>query len=78
MPKIDRLKAAHKIRLHRCTHSDEVGNSNINEENTMRYIQPKITGTFSATSTIKSAKIAPNSEVGTNLLTDGNAYQADE
>jgi hypothetical protein len=46
--------------------------------NTMRYIQPKITGTFSATSTIKSAKIGPNSEVGSNLMTDGAAYQADE
>jgi hypothetical protein len=44
----------------------------------MRYIQPKITGTFPAVSTIKSAKIAPNSEVGTNLLTNGPAYQAEE
>ncbi len=44
----------------------------------MRYIQPKITGTFSATSTIKSVKIGPNSEVGSNLMTSGAAYQADE
>jgi hypothetical protein len=44
----------------------------------MRYTQPKITGTSNAISTIKSAKIAPNSEVGSNLMTDGNAYQADE
>jgi hypothetical protein len=44
----------------------------------MRYIQPKITGTFNATSTIKSAKIAPMVETGTNLLTNGAAYQADE
>ena len=44
----------------------------------MRYIQPKITGTFNATSTIKSMKIALPNEVGTNLLTNGAAYQADE
>jgi hypothetical protein len=44
----------------------------------MRYTQPRITGTFNATSTIKSAKIAPQSEVGTNLMTNGAAYQADE
>ncbi|WP_281176010.1 hypothetical protein [Edaphobacter aggregans] len=44
----------------------------------MRYIQPKITGRFNATSTIKSAKIAPQSEVGSSLLTNGAAYQADE
>jgi hypothetical protein len=44
----------------------------------MRYIQPKITGTFNATSTIKSSKIAPNAEVGSNLMTNGAAYQADE
>lgn len=44
----------------------------------MRYTQPQITGTFKATSTIKSTKIAPNSEVSTNLMTNGAAYQADE
>ena len=44
----------------------------------MRYIQPQITGTFKATSTIKSPKIAPPREVGTNLLSSGAAYQADE
>jgi hypothetical protein len=44
----------------------------------MRYIQPKITGTFNATSTIKSMKIALPNEVGSNLLTNGAAYQADE
>jgi hypothetical protein len=44
----------------------------------MRYIQPKLTGTFNATSTIKSPKIATPNEVGTQLLTGGAAYQADE
>ena len=44
----------------------------------MRYIQPKIISTLNATSTIKSVKIAPQSEAGSNLLTNGAAYQADE
>lgn len=44
----------------------------------MQYVKPQITGTFSALSSIKSSKIAPNQEVGSNLLTNGAAYQADE
>jgi hypothetical protein len=44
----------------------------------MRYTQPKITGTFGAAATIKSAKTFPNAESGSHLLTSGPAYQADE
>jgi hypothetical protein len=44
----------------------------------MRYIQPQITGTFSALTTIKSNKTAPFTEIPTEVPTDGMAYQADE
>jgi hypothetical protein len=44
----------------------------------MRYIQPQITGVFPAVSAIKSMKGAPVHEIGTELLTSGAAYQADE
>jgi hypothetical protein len=44
----------------------------------MRYIQPRITGMFNATSTIQGPKIAMPNEVGTSFLTGGAAYQADE
>jgi hypothetical protein len=44
----------------------------------MRYIQPKLTGTFNATSTIKGPKFGVIAETGTNLMTNGAAYQADE
>ncbi|MBB5060386.1 Zn-dependent membrane protease YugP [Granulicella aggregans] len=44
----------------------------------MRYIQPKVTATFKATSTIKGPKIFTPHEVGTSLLNSNAAYQADE
>jgi len=44
----------------------------------MRYIQPQITETFSALTTIKSNKTAPFTEANTGYPTDGMAYQADE
>lgn len=44
----------------------------------MHYIQPQITGVFPAVSVIKGVKGAPLQEIGTGLLTNGAAYQADE
>jgi hypothetical protein len=44
----------------------------------MKYTQPRITGTFDASSTIQSEKIAPFDEVASGNLTNGAAYQADE
>jgi hypothetical protein len=44
----------------------------------MRYIQPQITGTFNAVSTIQGDKIGDPGEVATDRPTDGAAYQADE
>jgi hypothetical protein len=44
----------------------------------MRYIQPQITGTFDAVSTIKGMKEAPHIEAHTGLPTNGSAYPADE
>jgi hypothetical protein len=44
----------------------------------MRYTQPKITGTFAATSTIKSEKGIPPFEVNLISLTNGPAYQSEE
>jgi hypothetical protein len=44
----------------------------------MRYIQPKITGTFPAVSTIQADKESPNLEVNTMIPSTVNAYQADE
>jgi hypothetical protein len=44
----------------------------------MRYIQPRITGTFGAATTIKSAKISNQQEPITDVFTDGAAYQAEE
>lgn len=44
----------------------------------MKYIQPKITGIFRALSAIKSDKGAGVQEIGTEFLTDGAGYQADE
>ena len=48
------------------------------EDQTMRYIQPKITGTFPAVSTIRNEKNSINTEQLVQLPTTGNAYQADE
>ncbi|MBB5064972.1 hypothetical protein [Granulicella mallensis] len=44
----------------------------------MRYIQPKITGTFPAISTIQSEKNSPSLEGNGVLPSTINAYQADE
>jgi hypothetical protein len=44
----------------------------------MKYMKPQILTTVPALSTIKSAKIAPNQEVGSSLPTNGAAYQSDE
>ncbi len=44
----------------------------------MHYIQPRITGTFGAATTIKSAKISNHQEPVTEVFTDGAAYQAEE
>lgn len=44
----------------------------------MRYIQPKITGTFPAVSVIQNPKIGMHTEQLVDLPTTGNAYQADE
>jgi hypothetical protein len=44
----------------------------------MKYIQPKITGTFPALSTIKSDKGPDAQEIGTEVFTNGAGYQADE
>jgi hypothetical protein len=44
----------------------------------MRYIQPKITGTFPAVSVIQSEKNSPNMEGSGILPSTVNAYQADE
>lgn len=44
----------------------------------MKYIQPKVIGTFPALSVIKSDKGADVQEIGTEFLTNGPGYQADE
>lgn len=44
----------------------------------MRYIQPTITGTFDAVSTINGHKELPNIESSTGDFTNGPAYPADE
>lgn len=44
----------------------------------MKYIQPKITGTFAALSVVKSDKGADVQEIGTELFSNGAGYQADE
>ena len=44
----------------------------------MRYTQPKITGTFVATSTIKSEKGSAQLEIDLVSLTNGPAYQSEE
>lgn len=44
----------------------------------MRYIQPQITGTFDAVSSIKGAKEAPHREGATMIPSNGAAYPADE
>jgi hypothetical protein len=44
----------------------------------MRYIQPKITGTFPAISAIRMEKRSPNLEGDSILPSTVNAYQADE
>jgi hypothetical protein len=44
----------------------------------MRYIQPKVTGTFAATSTIKSEKGALPFEINLVSMTSGPAYQSEE
>lgn len=43
-----------------------------------RYVRPQITGTFRATTTIHSAKVAPIEESSSSNLTNGQAYQSDE
>jgi hypothetical protein len=48
------------------------------EELPMKYTSPKINRTYPALSVIKSEKGSPNDEVGSILLTDGSAYQAEE
>jgi hypothetical protein len=44
----------------------------------MRYIQPQITGVFSAVSAIKSVKGTGPLELNTHIFSNGAAYQADE
>jgi len=44
----------------------------------MRYIQPQITGTFDAVSTINGVKEAPSIETSTGRPSNGAAYPADE
>jgi hypothetical protein len=44
----------------------------------MRYIQPRITGTFGAATAIKGTKIGDQLELPSEVFTDGAAYQAEE
>ena len=44
----------------------------------MRYIQPQVTNTFDAVSTIQGAKVPPSTEIAGELPSDGAAYEADE
>lgn len=44
----------------------------------MRYIQPKITGSFRALSTIKSDKGPDVQEQGSEIFSANPGYQADE
>ena len=44
----------------------------------MRYVQPQITGTFDAVSTINGTKVGNPIEAITLDMTNGTAYPADE
>lgn len=44
----------------------------------MKYTPPKINSTYPAISIIKSDKISPVDETGTNLMSNGPAYQSEE
>jgi hypothetical protein len=44
----------------------------------MRYTPPKINSTYPAVTVVRSVKGAPIDETGSNLLSNGPAYQSEE
>ena len=44
----------------------------------MKYVNPQITGSFRAVSTIQSDKFSGPAEINPLLVTNGAGYQADE